>query len=268
MRLQGYSENVPKPLVKIGYRPILWHIMKYYAYYGHKDFILCLGYKADVIKKYFLEYDEYITNDFTIKNGNTIELFDSDIHDWQITFVDTGLHSCVGERLYAVRHLLKDEEMFLANYADGVTDLPLPDMVDFFRERDKTASFVGVEPNSTFHTVSADEDGVVRDISVATQSGMRINGGFFVFTNEIFEHMKEGEELVEEPFTRLIEKEELITYKYDGFWACMDTFKEKQLLEDIHQKGNAPWEVWKGSTSKTHQYEEEELREVIDKVDL
>ena len=127
MRMREYSEALPKPMVPIGYRPILWHVMKYYAHYGHKDFILCLGYKADVIKKYFLEYDECVSNDFVLsKGGKNLELLNSDIHDWNITFVDTGLTSNIGQRLKAVQEHLQGEEIFLANYTDGLSDVPLP----------------------------------------------------------------------------------------------------------------------------------------------
>src|SRR5512136_780682 len=126
-RLRGLSDDIPKPMVRIGYRPILWHVMKYYAYYGHKEFILCLGYKADRIKDYFLNYNEYVSNDFTMTNGGKdIQLVKSDIQDWRITFVDTGLKSNIGQRLWAVRKYLEGEEMFLANYSDGLTDLNLP----------------------------------------------------------------------------------------------------------------------------------------------
>ena len=136
LRMREYSEAVPKPMVPIGPRPILWHLMKYYAHFGHRDFILCLGYKADVIKRYFLDYDETVSNDFVMtEGGKNVRLLASDIHDWKITFVDTGLTSNIGTRLRAVREYVQDDEMFLANYSDGVANLPLPDMVDFMRER-------------------------------------------------------------------------------------------------------------------------------------
>jgi len=248
MRMRGYSENVPKPMVKIGYRPILWHIMKYYAHFGHKDFVLCLGYKADVIKRYFLEYSEAISNDFVLtEGGKNVELLQSDIEDWRITFVDTGLNACVGERLMAVREHLDDEDVFLANYADGLSDVHLPSMIDFFEHRNKVGAFLGVSPNASFHPIQASPDGHVQDIHGLEGSNMRINGGFFVFKNEIFNYMEPGDELVEAPFQRLIADRELVTYMYDGFWACMDTFKEKQLLDDMHRSENVPWEVWKPS---------------------
>ena len=246
MRLRDYSESIPKPMVLLGYRPILWHIMRYYAHFGHKDFILCLGYRADSIKQYFLKYDETVSNDFVMSDGGRrIELLTSDIQDWKITFVDTGLHSNIVMRLKAVQPFLEGEEMFLANYTDGVTDLPLPSMIDYFRARDAVASFVGVCPTQSFHLVSMEKGGRVKSIRHIKDVGMRINGGFFVLRQEIFDWMGEGEELVEAPFQRLAAAGKLLAYPYDGFWACMDTFKDKQLLEDIHSRGKVTWEVWK-----------------------
>ena len=246
MRLREYSETIPKPMVAIGYRPILWHVMRYYAHFGHKDFILCLGYKGDSIKKYFLEYDETVSNDFVMsEGGKKVDLLASDIHDWKITFVDTGLSSNIGTRLRAARPFLEGEEMFLANYSDGVSDLPLPDMIEHFRRSDAVACFAGVAPTQSFHLVSVDDVGWVKSISHIREVGMRINGGFFVMRREMFDWMKPGEELVQEPFQRLAAAGKLLAYPYDGFWACMDTFKEKQLLEDLYTRGQVPWEVWK-----------------------
>lgn len=246
MRLREYSESIPKPMVNIGYRPILWHVMKYYAYYGHKDFILCLGYKADVIKNYFLNYDECLSNDFILsQGGKKLELLNSDIQDWRITFVDTGLTSNIGQRLKAVEGYLEGEETFLANYSDGLTDLPLPRLIDHLYEHQKTACFLCVRPTQSFHVVSMKNNGIVGAIQHVVHSNMWINGGYFVFRKEFFEHINEGEELVQEPFSRLIEKEELMAYKYEGFWACLDTFKDKQRLDDLYARGEAPWEVWK-----------------------
>jgi glucose-1-phosphate cytidylyltransferase len=246
MRLRDYSEAIPKPMVPVGYRPILWHVMRYYAHFGHKEFILCLGYKADVIKRYFLEYDETISNDFVLSGGGKkMELLASDIDDWKITFVDTGLTSNIGTRLQAVQRFLGDDEVFLANYADGVTDLPLPSMIDFFTERKAVACFAGITPTQSFHLVDVGDGGRVRNIRHVKDVGMRVNGGFFVLGREIFDWMRPGEELVEEPFRRLAEQGKLLAYEYDGFWACMDTFKDRQLLDDTYGRGHAPWEVWK-----------------------
>jgi len=249
-RLKGLSEDVPKPMVKIGYRPILWHVMKYYAHYGHKDFILCLGYKADRIKDYFLNYNECVSNDFTMTNGGKdLHLKKCDITDWKITFVDTGLKSNIGTRLKAVERYLQEEETFLANYADGLTDYPLQRLVDDFRTSGKIACFLSVKPSQTFHVVSFSNGGnLVEDVRYVRQTEIAINGGFFVFRKEIFDYINEGEELVEEPFHRLIGEKQLIAFRYDRYW-CMDTFKEQQELNDLAESGRAPWEVWKNPLS-------------------
>lgn len=246
MRLREYSEQIPKPLVPIGYRPIVWHVMKYYAHYGHTDFILCLGYKADALKQYFLQYDECISNNFVLANGGReLRLLNRDIDSWNITFVDTGIASNIGQRLKAVEPYLEGEDMFLANYTDGLTDLPLPEYMNYFIRSNKTASFVAVTPPQSFHVISVREDDLVTDISHVGRSGLKINGGYFIFRKEIFEHMNDGEELVEEPFHRLIARRQLIAYPHRGFWASMDTFKEKQQLEEMYTRGDAPWEVWR-----------------------
>src|SRR5689334_16548717 len=245
MRIKEFSEAIPKPLVHIGYRPILWHVMKYYAHYGHKDFILCLGYKADKIKDYFLNYKEYVSNDFTMTGGGKeIELVSSDIHDWKITFVDTGVHANIGQRLKLVEKYVEREEMFLANYSDGLTDMPLNKMVDDFVKSGKVGCFMCAPPSQTFHIVGLGNDGSVKSIQYVRDSGIRVNAGYFAFKREIFDHVNMGEELVMQPFQRLMAKGLLMGYQYDHFWA-MDTFKEQQELSDLFTAGKAPWEVWR-----------------------
>ena len=245
-RLAEFTEVIPKPMVPIGGKPILWHIMQTYAHFGHKDFILCLGYRGDIIKKYFLNYDECISNDFVISNGGKdIKLYNSDIGDWTITFVDTGLNSNIGQRLKSVQHYLANEEVFMANYADGLTDLYLPRYLNHFVDHNKTASFLCVKSSQSFHVVSMADGNLVTEIAPVGKTGLWINGGFFIFKNEIFNYIQDGEELVQEPFQRLIDQKELIAYKHEGFWACMDTFKEKQLFDDMEAKGISPWAVWK-----------------------
>jgi glucose-1-phosphate cytidylyltransferase len=243
-RIRDYSESVPKPMVPIGYRPILWHVMKYYAHFGYKDFILALGYKADVVKKYFLQYDEAISNDFVLNGNGDVELLGSDIHDWRITFVDTGINACIGERLQALKPYLENEEVFLANYSDGLTDLDLPAYIDTALQRDKIATFLMVRPSQTFHVVQTYDGGLVSDISHVTETDVWINGGFFVLKREIFDHMEPGEELVIEPFRRLLAREQLLGYRYDGWWTSMDTFKEREILEEKWRSAKAPWMVW------------------------
>ena len=245
-RMRDYSESIPKPMVTIGYRPILWNLMKYYAHYGHKEFILCLGYKGDLIKEYFLNYNECLSNDFVLTNGGKdVLLYNSDISDWTISFVDTGLQSNIGQRLKAVERYLKDEDVFLANYADGLTDLPLPVYLEQFHQTNKIASFLCVQPSQSFHIVAVGEGNIVTNISPVKQSDLWINGGFFAFKKEIFDYIQDGEELVNEPFQRLIKKKELIAYRYSGFYGAMDTFKEKERLEELSANNNAPWELWK-----------------------
>ena len=249
-RLGELTENVPKPLVKIGYRPILWHVMKYYSHFGHKDFILCLGYKGDTIKDYFLNYKEYLSNDFTMSNGGKdIYLQQSDIADWKITFVDTGLRANIGQRLKAVEKYLAGEEMFLANYSDGLTNSPLPEMIDSVAKSGKIACFLCAKPSQSFHVAQLEADNSVRSIQSVRKSDIRINAGFFVFRKEIFDYMRPGEELVVEPFQRLIAEKKIIGYPSDQFW-CMDTFKEHQELTDMFNLGNTPWEVWKSPQAK------------------
>lgn len=244
-RLREFTGEIPKPMVKIGYRPILWHLMKYYAHFGHTDFVLCLGYKADVIKHFFLNYEEWISNDFTmLKGGKELKLEQNDIEDWNITFVDTGLHANIGQRLAAVRKYVQDEEMFLANYSDGLTDMHLPAMIDRVRDSGKVASFLAVPPSQSFHLVELGGNGDVSSIRAVRETDVLINGGFFVLRQEIFDYMRPGEELVLAPFSRLIAENKLLGYRYDRFW-CMDTFKEQQELTDLYNSGHAPWEVWK-----------------------
>jgi glucose-1-phosphate cytidylyltransferase len=246
MRIRD-AENLPKPMVHIGYRPVLWHVMKYYAHFGHKDFILCLGHRADAIKNYFLDYNECASNDFILSGGGkNLELLHSDIQDWRITFADTGINSNIGERLKAVEKHLEGEKEFLANYSDGLTDLPLPQQLEHFRQQGKVASFVCVRPNLSYHLVSLHEGtSLVADIHAIDNGDVRINGGYFIFKKEIFNYMRNKEELVEEPFRRLLQEKQLTGYAYDGFWASMDTFKDKQQLEHLYSTGAAPWEIWK-----------------------
>ena len=242
------AEDIPKPMVHIGYRPILWHVMKYYAHFGHKDFILCLGHRADAIKNYFLNYNECASNDFVLSGGGkNLELINRDIQDWSITFADTGISSNIGQRLRAVQHYLEGEEEFLANYSDGLTDLPLPEQLDHFHQQGKIASFLCVRPNLSYHLVSlAHGNGnLVTDIHAIDNGSVLINGGFFIFKKEIFDYMRDKEELVIEPFHRLLVEKQLIGYRYEGFWASMDTFKDRQHLEGLCASGTAPWELWK-----------------------
>jgi glucose-1-phosphate cytidylyltransferase len=222
LRLRGYSELIPKPMVPIGGQPLIWHIMKYYAHYGHREFVLCLGHQAEVIEEYF----------------------DSNVApDWQITFVDTGLESSIGERFSAVREHLAGEKLFLANYGDTVTDASLPDIIFRFTESGRVASLLSVRPNYTFNVVAARDDHLVQRFHDIAETGIWINGGYFVFKQEVFDYIDRGEDLPE-MFRRLIEAEQLLAYPWEGFWAPMDTLKDKENLEELVANGKSTWQVW------------------------
>ncbi len=241
LRIREHSETVPKPMIPIGDRPVLWHVMRYYAHFGHRDFILCLGYQAQAIKNYFLNYDETVSNDFVMDGSDrNVTLLGSDVHDWRITFVDTGMHASIGERLMAVRSQVEGEATFLANYADIVTDAHLPRLVDAFHQREAVAQMMVVRPNYTFHVIDPGMDGVVTDIHDVRTSGMWINGGYMVFTPEVFNYMRPGEDLTVGPYQRMIKDGKLSAYRHEGFWAPMDTMKEKQALEEMYQAGQRP----------------------------
>ena len=245
LRMREASEVAPKPMIPIGTRPVLWHVMKYYAHFGFTDFVLCLGYKAEAIKQFFLTYNEALTNDFVLSDGGAkVHVLKTDIHNWSITFVDTGLHATIGERLRAVGHLLRDDELFLANYGDTLTDADLHAMIDEAKAADVTASFLAVRPNYSFHVVSMDERGLVHGIQDVTRSDVWINGGYFVFRSQILDQIQPGEDLVEQPFHRLLASDQLLAQRHEGFWAPMDTLKDQQWLESLHESSIAPWELW------------------------
>lgn len=249
-RLREHSETIPKPLVPIGSRPIIWHLMKYYAFYGHREFILCLGYRGDLIRQFFVNYCSTDSEDFVLDGGQPTLLHpQTDVPDWKIHFIDTGLSSNIGERLMAVRDLVAGEERFLANYSDQLTDLPLDGYLDWVSQREAAASFVAVKPGQTFHLVRSDPSGRVSALEAVDHTDTWINGGFMALTPEVFEHMEPGDELVEAPFGRLISARKLVAYQYEGFWKAMDTFKDKLSYDQMHANGSRPWEVWAASKS-------------------
>ena len=242
-RIREYSENIPKPMVPIGHEPILRHVMQYYSQYGHRDFILCLGYKANVVKDYFLNYKPATGSDCVISQfGKKVELLGERPPEWRVSLVDTGIWRNVGQRLLAVRHLVQHEDIFLANYSDGLTDAPLPHMIDRFKKSGKIGCFIAVRPQVTFHLAEFDEQGVVNRMRASQEAGIWINGGYFIFRTKIFDYIGDGDELVDQPFKRLIERGELMAYKYEGFWRAMDTLRDRQVLEEMIERGDTPWQ--------------------------
>jgi glucose-1-phosphate cytidylyltransferase len=245
MRMRDGTTTAPKPMMMLGNRPLLWHVMRYYAYYGHRDFILCLGYGAQHIKDFFLHYEETSSNDFVMTSGGKdIQLLSSDIADWRISFVDTGLKSPIGERLRRVRHLLAGEELFLANYADVLTDAPLDEMVERMRVSDAGASLLAVPPQSAFHCVQLGENDLVSEIRSVNTLPMWENGGYFVLRQDVFDLLPANGDLVEDGCGGLAAQGRLIAYPYLGFWHPADTVKERAALEESYQNGHHPWMVW------------------------
>ncbi|MBS0242313.1 MAG: glucose-1-phosphate cytidylyltransferase [Proteobacteria bacterium] len=241
-RIRDYSENIPKPMIPIGDKPILWHLMDSYSQQGHKDFILCLGYKANVVKEFFLNNRPYLYSDCIVSaGGQSVEILGEPQQDWRVAMIDTGIWRNIGERLWAVRHHVQNEEMFLANYSDSLAAVDLAAMIETFRKSGKAACFLAARPSFSLHLADIGDDGTVRKIQSSDDANLWINGGFFVFRPTIFDYMRPGEELVEEPFARLIADDQLLAIRHEGFWRPMDTLKDKQVLEDLVERGETPW---------------------------
>lgn len=245
MRMRDGVHSGPKPMAMVGERPLLWHVMRYYAHFGHTDFVLCLGYQASYVKDFFLHYDETRSNDFILENGaRDIKLFSTDISDWRITFVDTGLTSSIGERLRRVRRFVDDDPMFLANYADVLTNAPLPDMIGRFEASSAVGSLLAVPLQSSHHVVDIGADGLVTRLTPMRDSRQWENGGYFVFRPEIFDHLQAGEDLVDGALMRLAQQRRILAYCYSGYWSPADTVKERAKLEEMYDRGYCPWMIW------------------------
>lgn len=250
MRMRDGIDDLPKPMAMVGDRPLIWHVMRYYAHFGHREFILAMGYGARHISRYFLNYEEMDSNDFVIDQGVASPL-STDIADWRITFVHTGIETSIGERLRRVAAHLGGDEYFMANYADVLTDAPLDDVVARFKASDAIASLLAVPPQSAFHVVDTDERGYVSDIhSVATMS-VRENGGYFVMRRELIDYIAPGQDLVGDVLTRLSHQGRVLAYPYDGFWMPADTIKERVVLDNLAHAGTAPWALWRSEAATT-----------------
>ena len=246
MRIRTGPESLPKPMMPIGSRPVLWHVMRYYAHFGHTEFIICLGYGADAVKNYFLDYRETSSNDFVLtKGGRHVEMLATDISDWSITFIDTGFSTAIGERLRRVRSHLEGDAVFLANYGDVLTDAPMNHLIDEFEGKDAVANFLAVKPQDSFHVVQFSPQGEVTGLVPVADMSMRINGGYFILRQGIFDYLHEGDDLVMDGFTRAAADGRLCATAYDGFWAPMDTLKERAALEEQYRTGVSPWAVWR-----------------------
>lgn len=243
-RLSEYTMTVPKPLVLIGDQPLVWHLMRYYSHFGHDEFILCVGHGADLMRQFFHGRFDGRVKDSWESDGATVEVLENGTKG-TVSLVDTGTESSIGQRLLAVVDVLDGDEMFLANYSDALSDLDLGSYIDGFSTTDAVGSFLAVHPSQSFHAAVVDDQGAVIDFRSAAESNIRINGGFFVFRHEIFDYLRDGEDLVEAPFQRLIAERRLRAHEFDGFWACLDTYKDKLRFDALNRQGRPPWMVWK-----------------------
>lgn len=246
MRMSTGPNSVPKPMMMIGSRPVLWHVMRYYAHFGHTEFILCLGHGAQAVKDYFLDYRETSSNDFVLRDGGrAVELLETDISAWTITFIHTGMDASIGERLRRVRHLLKDEEIFLANYGDVLTDAPMNDLIANFRAGNAVASLLAVKPPDSFHVVEFSQGTQVSALRAVGDTNMRVNGGYFIMRPSIFDYLNEGDDLVTDACVKAAAGGRMSAVLYDGYWAPMDTLKERAALEEQYRGGVSPWTLWR-----------------------
>jgi len=242
-RLSEYTETIPKPMVNVGGRPILWHIMKTYEKYGYSDFYLALGYKAEVIKEYFLHYRS-LNADFTVDIANgEITPHQTDKVDWKVTLVNTGLKSMTGGRVKRLESYINNEP-FLLTYGDGVADIDIGALVDFHKSHGKMVTVSAVHPGARFGELDMKGDQVVSFKEKPQTTHGWVNGGYFVIEPEFF-NLIEGDSMIleREPLEKASEMGELIAYRHDGFWQCMDTKRDRDLLEDMWQSGKPPWAI-------------------------
>ena len=246
-RIRDVTDNIPKPMIPIGRFPILWHIMKYYATFGHRDFVLCLGYKSHVIKDFFLNYEAH-TKDFTIDLGRKDSIIfhtDHEESDWKVTLAETGLEAMTGARIKQIQKYVGDED-FMLTYGDGVGNVDLHALTDFHNKHGRALTVTGVRPPGRFGEL-LHHDGVITEFNEKPQAaGGRISGGYFVATSKIFDYLNNDQDLVfeQQPMRNLVANKQLMVYEHNGFWQPMDTSREYQLLNSLYEQGGAPWVRW------------------------
>jgi glucose-1-phosphate cytidylyltransferase len=244
-RIRDVAEELPKPMIPIGPYPILWHIMKTYSKFGITDFIICLGYKGQVIKDFFLNYDAF-TRDFTINFAEQSKItYHNNLNEskWNVTLADTGLRSMTGSRISQIKKYLNGDD-FMVTYGDGVSDINIQSLVDFHKSHNKLLTVTGVRPPGRFGEMSSDSNGQVLEFNEKPQATAgRISGGYFVASHKLFDYLDDDENLVfeQEPLREIVRNQELMMYKHDGFWQPMDTSREFQLLNSLYDSGKAPW---------------------------
>lgn len=244
-RIREETEFRPKPMVFVGNKPILWHIMRSYAKFGHKEFVICAGYRGEVIREYFREY-ESLNSDFTVKLGESKEIkFHNEFEEkgWEVTVTDTGQETMTGGRLFKARKYL-GKDTFLCTYGDGLSDVDISKVIDFHKSHGKIATMTAVRPVSRFGILEIENDGSISSFQEKPKSEGWINAGFFVFNAKIFDYLNENSILENEPLSMLSKENQLMAFKHDGYWQPMDTFREMTLLNELWASDNAPWKVW------------------------
>jgi glucose-1-phosphate cytidylyltransferase len=249
-RIRGVDDSLPKPMIPVGSYPIVWHIMRTYAHFDHKDFVLCLGYKGDAIKNFFLNYRAMVS-DFTIDFSAGRELtFDQaqEAIDWKVTCAETGPDTLTGSRIKKIERYIGDDDMFMLTYGDGVCDIDINELVEFHKSHGKILTVSGVRPPGRFGELETNDDGQIVEFNEKPQaSGGRISGGYFVCNREIFNYLdgsRDDETFETDPMRNIARDGEMMLYSHDGFWQCMDTFRDYKLLNDLLEEGNAPWIKW------------------------
>lgn len=244
-RLGEHGTNIPKALIEIGGKPIIWHLLKFYSSYGLDDFVLCLGHLGDKIKRYFIEH-QWLDRDFRLETGaeRNLHLLSSAAENWRVTFAETGLDTNTGGRLKKIRQYVENEETFCVTYGDGLADVNLNRLLSYHRTHRRTATLTTVHPNLNFGLLKIDDNDCVREFHEKPRMDEWINGGFFVFNAGIFDYLGENSVLEQEPFERLAAAGELMAYKHKGFWKCMDTYKDNLEFNHLWDKGKADWKIW------------------------
>jgi glucose-1-phosphate cytidylyltransferase len=248
-RIRDVAENLPKPMIPVGGYPILWHIMKYFATWGHNHFILCLGYKGDSIRDFFMNYRSH-TADFTIDLGGNrpIDYHNTEmVENWYVTLAETGLNAMTGARIKRVKKYLSGEENFILTYGDGVGDINIQKLLKFHQSHGKILTVTGVRPPGRFGELQCDNNGLVTEFNEKPQTtGGRISGGFFICRKEIFNYIDDKETTVfeQKPLRNLVSAGEMMVFKHEGFWQPMDTSREYQLLNNLYEQKKAPWVIW------------------------
>ena len=247
-RIRDVTDAVPKPMINIGPYPILWHIMSYYASFGHKDFTLCLGYKSSVIKDFFLNLRAH-TSDLTIDFERDSHEFHSSLSkiDWRVTLAETGLNTMTGGRVKKVQTYVENDENFMLTYGDGVGDVDIKRLIEFHNSHGKILTVTGVRPPGRFGELQANQEGLVQEFNEKPQSsGGRISGGYFVCSRKIFDYISDDDSCVfeQEPVRALVKSRQMMVFEHNGFWQPMDTYRDYSLLNDMFSKSSAPWVRW------------------------